>query len=94
MLVLLGISGMALPPALAGIFADADRVAPPGTATEAFAWIGTAFEVGLALGAAGTGLIQAGRLAFLPAPALAAAATGYCYLTAPARHRPAADRVG
>ena len=34
-----------------------DRVAPAGTAAEAFAWVGTAFAVGSAAGAALTGLL-------------------------------------
>lgn len=75
MLVLLGISGLALPPALSGIFADIDRAAPAGTATEAFAWIGTAFAIGSALGSAGNGTVNGVRLAFVAAPVLLVAAT-------------------
>ncbi len=74
MLVLLGISGLALPPALAGIFGDIDRAAPAGTATEAFAWIGTAFAVGSAVGSAGNGAVQGVRAAFAAAPVLIAVA--------------------
>ncbi len=74
MVVLMGISGLALPPALAAIFAGVDRTAPTGTATEAFAWIGTAFAVGSALGSAGNGTVASVRLAFVAAPVLIAAA--------------------
>ena len=61
-------------------FLVVDEVAPTGTAAEAFAWVGTAFAVGSASGAALTGLLldAAGnvRIGFLVAPvtiALAAA---------------------
>ncbi|MFC7547373.1 MFS transporter [Plantactinospora sp. GCM10030261] len=70
----LAISGLALPPALTGVFLLADRVAPPGTAAESFAWVATAFALGSAAGSAldgavqdGTGVVLAG---FLPAPLL------------------------
>jgi predicted MFS family arabinose efflux permease len=46
------ISGLGLPPLLTAGFLAADRLAPPGTAVEAFAWIFTAFTVGSATGAA------------------------------------------
>jgi predicted MFS family arabinose efflux permease len=55
MLVLVGASGVALPAVLTGVFTETDRVAPPGTAAEAFAWVATAFGVGSALGAAANG---------------------------------------
>jgi predicted MFS family arabinose efflux permease len=57
---------------LTGVFVTADRVAPPGTAAEAFAWVATAFLLGSAAGSALDGaLLEAGgRLAagFLIAP--------------------------
>lgn len=52
MAVLQAISGLGLPPLLTAGFLAADRLAPPGTAVEAFAWIFTAFTVGSATGAA------------------------------------------
>ncbi|MFF5288208.1 MFS transporter [Paractinoplanes globisporus] len=52
MALLQAISGMGLPPLLTAAFLAADRLAPPGTAVEAFAWIFTAFTVGSATGAA------------------------------------------
>lgn len=69
--VLLAISGLALPPLLTAVFLAADRLAPTGTAVEAFAWIMTAFTVGSALGAALTGPLTETdlRYGFLLAPA-------------------------
>jgi len=52
MALLQATSGAALPPLLTACFLTADRLAPPGTAVEAFAWIFTAFTVGSATGAA------------------------------------------
>jgi predicted MFS family arabinose efflux permease len=52
MALLQAISGLGLPPLLTAGFLAADRLAPPGTAVEAFAWIFTAFTVGSATGAA------------------------------------------
>ena len=57
MLVLTAISGMALPPLLTATFVAVDRIAPSGTAAEAFAWVATAFTAGAALGAALDGAI-------------------------------------
>ncbi|MCU7726575.1 MFS transporter [Actinoplanes sp. KI2] len=55
MALLQAISGVGLPPLLTACFLAADRLAPPGTAVEAFAWIFTAFTVGSATGAAVAG---------------------------------------
>jgi predicted MFS family arabinose efflux permease len=52
MALLQAVSGAGLPPLLTACFLAADRLAPPGTAVEAFAWIFTAFTVGSATGAA------------------------------------------
>ncbi|WP_250035345.1 MFS transporter [Paractinoplanes maris] len=73
MTALLILSGVMLPPLLTAVFVNADRLAPPGTAVEAFAWIMTAFSVGSALGAAAAGpLTHAGiRTGFLLAPLVA-----------------------
>ncbi|WP_240670327.1 MFS transporter [Actinoplanes solisilvae] len=78
MTVLLILSGVMLPPLLTAVFLNADRLAPPGTAVEAFAWIMTAFSVGSALGAAAAGpLTDAGiRTGFALAPIAALLAIG------------------
>ncbi|MDI6103450.1 MFS transporter [Actinoplanes sp. NEAU-A12] len=70
MALLLAVSGLALPPLLTAVFLAADRLTPPGTAVEAFAWIITAFTVGSAAGAAITGpLVSDGiRYGFTLAP--------------------------
>jgi MFS family permease len=70
MAVLLALSGVMLPPVLTVVFLTADRLAPPGTAVEAFAWIMTTFTVGSATGAAVAGpLTDAGpHLGFALAP--------------------------
>ena len=70
MAVLQAISGLALPPLLTAVFLAADRLAPRGTAVEAFAWIMTAFPVGSAVGAAVTGPLVAAdvRYGFMLAP--------------------------
>jgi MFS family permease len=57
MLPLVALSGLALPPLLAATFLTVDRIAPPGTAAEAFAWVATAFTSGAAIGAAVDGAI-------------------------------------
>ncbi|MGK5685384.1 MFS transporter [Actinoplanes sp. URMC 104] len=70
MTVLLVLSGVMLPPVLTAVFLNADRLAPAGTAVEAFAWIMTAFSVGSALGAAVAGPLTAAgvRAGFAFAP--------------------------
>jgi len=57
MLALLVLSGLGLPVLLTVGFLTVDAVAPAGTAAEAFAWVGTAFAVGSALGSALTGAV-------------------------------------
>ncbi|WP_238014256.1 MFS transporter [Dactylosporangium sp. AC04546] len=57
MIPLAALCGVCLPPFLAATFLTVDRVAPQGTAAEAFAWVATAFSVGAALGAALNGVI-------------------------------------
>jgi predicted MFS family arabinose efflux permease len=78
MALLQAISGFGLPPLLTACFLTADRLAPPGTAVEAFAWIFTAFTVGSATGAAVAGpltdvSVRTG-FAFAPLAALLAVA--------------------
>jgi predicted MFS family arabinose efflux permease len=63
-------SGVWLPVVLTCVFQLVDRLAPPGTTTEAFAWLISAFLVGSSVGAAAAGsLADAGRVggAFLVA---------------------------
>lgn len=65
-------SGLGLPPVLTCVFQLVDRLAPPGTTTEAFAWLISAFLVGSSVGAAAAGsLSDAGWIgaAFLVAAA-------------------------
>jgi MFS family permease len=70
-------SGLGLPPVLTCVFQLVDRMAPPGTTTEAFAWLISAFLVGSSMGAAAAGsLSDAERIggAFLVAAGSALAA--------------------
>jgi predicted MFS family arabinose efflux permease len=60
MLALLVVSGLGLPVLLTVGFLTVDAVAPAGTAAEAFAWVGTAFAIGSALGSALTGALLDG----------------------------------
>jgi predicted MFS family arabinose efflux permease len=57
MLPLTILCGLCLPPLLSAAFLTVDRIAPVGTAAEAFAWVATAFSVGAAAGAALDGVI-------------------------------------
>lgn len=69
------LSGLGLPPLLTCVFQLVDRLAPPGTMTEAFAWLISAFLGGSSLGAFVAGWLAAGGLireAFL----VGAASTG------------------
>jgi hypothetical protein len=91
MAVLQLVSGVGLPPLLTAAFLAADRLAPPGTAVEAFAWIFTAFTVGSATGAAVTGpLAEAGGTAgFAVGPLIGTVSIAAMALAAsPGRDRP------
>ena len=65
------VAGAAIAPTYATVYAMVDRAAPEGTATEAFAWLATAVEIGASVGA---GL--AGALADGAGPAAAFALAG------------------
>jgi predicted MFS family arabinose efflux permease len=65
------IAGAALAPAFASVYAMVERVAPAGTVTEAFAWLGTGMAMG---GAAGSAL--AGAMADGSGPTAAFALAG------------------
>jgi predicted MFS family arabinose efflux permease len=72
--------GAMIAPTYATIYAMVDRVAPSGTATEAFAWLSTAVAVGAALGAAAGGAVAdaagpASAFALAGGAAILAAAT-------------------
>ena len=56
------LSGVGLPPVLTCVFRLVDRLAPPGTTTEAFAWLISAFLAGSSLGAFAAGALSDSRL--------------------------------
>jgi len=80
MALCLVLSGLSLPPMLTSVFMSTDRVAPTGTAAEAFAWVATAFSVGSAIGSAidGTllGTFHLALIGFAPAPLTIMVAAG------------------
>lgn len=84
MLALTAASGFFLPPLLAGTFLTVDRIAPTGTAAEAFAWVATAFTSGAAIGAAVDGYILDSNpgvaIGFLLAPLTITAASSLYHL--------------
>jgi predicted MFS family arabinose efflux permease len=77
------LSGLTLPPMLTSVFITTDRVAPAGTAAEAFAWVATAFSVGSSLGSAIDGALlgasHASLAGFLPAPLVILVAAGLLF---------------
>ena len=93
MAVLLVLSGLGLPVLLTVTFLTVDRVAPAGTAAEAFAWVATAFAIGSAAGAALTGLLidaaDSVRAGFTVSPVLLGPGGRRV-----SRSRPGADRPG
>lgn len=97
MTALMVVSGLGLPPVLTVAFLAADRLAPPGTAAEAFAWIATAFSAGAALGSAANGVLTAHgiRYGFVLAPLLAATAVAVMLPARPASHsrQPSAEQA-
>ena len=60
MAVLAVLSGVGLPITLTCVFQVVDRLAPPGTTTEAFAWLISAFLAGSSLGAFAAGTLADG----------------------------------
>ncbi len=56
MALVLFLAGAAIAPTYATVYAMVDKVAPPGTVTEAFTWLATAVAAGEAAGAAGAGV--------------------------------------
>jgi predicted MFS family arabinose efflux permease len=74
------LAGIPIAPAFASSYGLVDRLAVPGTTTEAFSWLSTAIVTGISLGTAVGGLVieHAGvtwSLALAPPSALAAALT-------------------
>jgi predicted MFS family arabinose efflux permease len=57
MCLLVFLAGLPIAPLITGAYGLVDRIAPPGTFAETFAWIGTAISTGIALGAAVGGWI-------------------------------------
>ncbi|MFG1950960.1 MFS transporter [Micromonospora sp. NPDC048830] len=92
MALLLAVAGLALPPVLTAVFTAADRLAPPGTIAEAFAWVITAFTVGSAAGAALTGPVAQFRYGFVLAPVAGLAALAV--MTAVSLFRRTVDGAG
>jgi MFS family permease len=81
--VLIVLAGLPFAPWIACVYLLADRLSPPGTLTEAFAWIMTAFTAGLSAGTSLAGVLIDGagvRAAFLAAVAGAAVAVGVTLL--------------
>jgi predicted MFS family arabinose efflux permease len=57
MCVLLLVAGVPIAPAFAASYGLVDRLAMPGTSTEAFSWLSTAIVAGISLGTAIAGLM-------------------------------------
>jgi predicted MFS family arabinose efflux permease len=57
---LLAVAGFNIAPAFAAAYGLLDALAPPGTATEAFAWISTSVVAGVAVGSAVGGAVVEG----------------------------------
>jgi MFS family permease len=53
---LMFVAGLPIAPALGCAYALVERLAPPGTLTEAFTWIGSGFLLGLSLGSSAAGV--------------------------------------
>jgi MFS family permease len=72
---LLFVAGLAISPAFACAYGMVDGLAPPGTVTEAYTWLGTGIAGGLAVGAALAGVLaeSAGAGAAFTAAAAACA---------------------
>jgi MFS family permease len=84
MCVLMVLAGTPIAPAFAASYGLVGELAPPGTTTEAFAWLTTAIVTGLALGTS-VGGASVGRLGLTGAIALAAPCAGIAALVAFAR---------
>ncbi|MBO0829707.1 MAG: MFS transporter, partial [Streptosporangiales bacterium] len=77
------LSGLALPPVLAVAMVLVDALAPPGTVTEAFAWVVTAFGVGNGIGSAVAGVtLEATSYPVTMLVAVAVGGVGACLVRA------------
>ncbi|MFD0663836.1 MFS transporter [Thermocatellispora tengchongensis] len=85
MAALMAVTGLFLAPLLAVAFLLVDGLAPPGTTTEAFAWLVTLFAVGMALGTAIGGVLLQHSGQTAAAAAGAAGATGCALVLLAAR---------
>jgi MFS family permease len=85
------LAGAAIAPAEASVYAMVDDAAPPGTTTEAFAWLASAMAVGGALGAAASGTLI-DRVGPTAAFALAGGAGALAVLVTALRTRTLAGR--
>ena len=84
MCALMLLAGMPIAPAFAASYGLVGELAPPGTTTEAFAWLTTAIVTGLAIGTAAGG-VAVDPLGVTGALALAAPCAGVAALAAFAR---------
>jgi predicted MFS family arabinose efflux permease len=57
MCVLLLIAGLPIAPSFAASYGLVDRLAVPGTSTEAFSWLSTAIVAGISVGTAAAGVV-------------------------------------
>jgi predicted MFS family arabinose efflux permease len=92
--VILAGSGLAIAPSLARLYTRIGRIAPEGSTTEAFGWLGTAFLLGTAAGSSLGGVTVDGlgsRPALAVSAAVALAGAGTVALKA-RRHQPVAGR--
>jgi hypothetical protein len=86
MLGLMVLTGLFLAPLLTAAFGLIAELAPPGTTTEAFAWLVTLFVAGSSVGAAAVGpVLDAGDLHL--AAANASLGTTFCLLFVAAGYR-------
>jgi predicted MFS family arabinose efflux permease len=92
--VILAGSGLAIAPSLARLYTRIGRIAPEGSTTEAFGWLGTAFLLGTAVGSSLGGITVDGlgaRPALALSGLLALGGAGLVGLKA-RRRQPAVDR--
>jgi predicted MFS family arabinose efflux permease len=92
--VVLAGSGLAIAPSLARLYTRIGRIAPEGSTTEAFGWLGTAFLLGTAAGSSLGGITVDG-LGARPALAISGlvAVCGAVFVGLKARRRqPEVDR--
>lgn len=83
MCALIFLAGLPIAPLITGAYGLVDRVAPPGTHAETFAWIGTAITAGISTGTAlGGWLVDAHGVRVTIACGVAAAVLGALFVAA------------